>query len=48
MDSERTTPLPELEEGKAPTPKLRYKPAYELLDGSLERAGRGASPAQKG
>lgn len=48
MDSERTTPLPELVEGKAPTPKLRYKPAYELLDGSLERAGRGASPAQKG
>lgn len=24
-------------------PKQRYRPAYELIDGTLERSGRGSS-----
>ncbi|KII91483.1 hypothetical protein PLICRDRAFT_173326 [Plicaturopsis crispa FD-325 SS-3] len=31
-------------ERKLEEPLLRYRPAYELLDGSLERAGRGSGP----
>ncbi|EJD05325.1 adenine nucleotide alpha hydrolases-like protein [Fomitiporia mediterranea MF3/22] len=52
VDSERTTP--DITSTTAPDgsnpgnrEEERYRPAYELLDGSLERAGRGKQPTKK-
>ncbi|KAI5120404.1 hypothetical protein M0805_000183 [Coniferiporia weirii] len=46
IDSEGTTPLPQPEaraiRDRSPS-EGRYRPAYELIDGDLERAGRGSS-----
>jgi len=33
------------QEQQSKTEQLRYRPAYELLDGSLEREGRGSYPS---
>ena len=54
VDSERTTPditnsNATAQENSNPgnVEEERYRPAYELLDNSLERAGRGKQPIKK-
>ncbi|KAJ7721043.1 hypothetical protein B0H16DRAFT_1386504 [Mycena metata] len=45
FSSTHATPQPEQGNTPSPSPISYYRPAYELAEGALERAGRGAKPA---